>query len=130
MEKQEILTEVMSVSDEEKRIGETIPIPSREELIQKASMSFIRNKTAFGNLFPKLSSKQKNRVALAILEMPIEGIPVLLKSNEEKLVFAVGQRLLADRFLLTYDSIVQKKIEDKGIDSINKQPKENENENI
>lgn len=101
-EKKEVLTEVTSIAKEEEKSGEKINVPSVEELKQRAAAAFITNKTRLAALFPNLSSKEKNRVMAAILDLPTDGIPVHLKSENEKLCFALGQRMISDRFVLTY----------------------------
>jgi len=94
-------TEVTSIQKEEEKTGQKINVPSAEELVSRAGGSFITNKKYLAELFPKLSSRAKNRVLLAILDLPTDGIPVNLKEDEEKLCFALGQRVISDRFILT-----------------------------
>ena len=100
-EKQQLVTEVTSIAKEEAKTGQHIPIPTEEELVQKANSSFIVNRKRFADIFATLSSKQKNRVANSILDLPQDGLPVYLKENKEKLAFAIGQRVIADRFIIT-----------------------------
>lgn len=128
----EVLTEVTSVDKEEKKTGQSIPIPSPEQLLQNALSTVISSKVAASNLFSKLSSKEKNRVFNAILDIPTEGLPVKLKSNEEKLCYSYGQQNKNSQFLVIQDYINKeiqklkekdnKKKEDK-LD--NNKPKEN-----
>ncbi len=109
------VTQVTSISQEEKKTGVKAEMPSAEELVTRASSSIIINTKrlsdiingkAQGNKYV-VSRKGMNRVLLAILNLPTEGIPVNLSSNEEKLAFALGQRLIADRFILTQHHISQ-----------------------
>lgn len=108
MEEKEILkTEVTSVAQEENKTGVKIEVPSAEELAQRASISFLRNRKQFGQLFNNLSVRGKTRVMNAVLDLPADGVPVYLKNEEEKLAFAVGQRVISDRFIITQHHIVQ-----------------------
>lgn len=103
---EELLTEVTSVKREEEKTGKEIPVPTEEELIQRAHASFITSTQLMLPIFEKLKSRAKTRVLASILDLPKDGIPVKLKSNEEKSCFALGQRAISDRFLLTYYHIV------------------------
>jgi hypothetical protein len=103
------VTQVTSLAQEEQRTGVKANVPSAEELVTRASSSIIVNSKRLNDLIEGKGSSQKykisrggmNRVLLAILNLPTEGLPVNLKTNEEKLAFAIGQRLISDRFVLT-----------------------------
>lgn len=110
----EVLTEVTSIAKEEERTGIKQEMPSAEELVTRASTSTIVNTKKLADLIfgkaqggrdYKISRKGMNRVLLSILSLPTEGIPVNLTTNEEKLAFALGQRLISDRFILMQDHI-------------------------
>ena len=129
---EELKTEVTSIQQEEERTGEKIHVPSAEELVARASSSMIINKKHLGDLITrrdggkgtfKLNRKALNRVILAILDMPTGGLPVYLKSEDEKAAFILGQRLVADRFILMqhHISLEMKK-------RLDKQPSENKSE--
>lgn len=106
--KQEILTEVTSIAEEEKKTGTKINVPKPEELVARASSSLIANQRYLANLLDKkeggtkyvISRKGMNRVLNAILALPVEGIPVKLQSNEEKAAFAIGQNIVRDMFII------------------------------
>jgi len=98
-------TEVTSIAKEEARTGQEVKMPSVEELVSRAQMSFIINRKKFGDVFAKLSARGKNRVMSAVLDLPMDGLPVYLKGDVEKLGFALGQRILSDRFLITQHHI-------------------------
>jgi len=98
-------TEVTSIAKEEARTGQEVKVPSVEELVSRAQMSFIINRKKFGDVFAKLSSRGKNRVMSSVLDLPMDGLPVYLKGDVEKLGFALGQRILSDRFLITQHHI-------------------------
>jgi hypothetical protein len=100
-----LLTEVTSIAKEEEKTGEKIPIPSEEELLRRANMSFLVNRKKFSDIFKTLSSKQKSRVADAILDLPQDKLPVYLKESNEKYAFALGQRIIMDRFTITLHHI-------------------------
>jgi len=110
--KKEIKTEVTSIRQEEKKTGQTIKMPSPEEMIAKASASFMANRRHLSQLFPKLSSKAKNRTIMAILDLPQEDLHVPLKKDDERLAFAIGQRMLADRFLMTQYYMMEQRKKD------------------
>lgn len=99
----EPLTEVTSIAKEEEKTGEKIPIPSIDELIQRAAIGHMQNLRVFESILEsgELSSKAKNRVILAVLALPTNKIPVKLKTDAEKAAFAYGQRAINDRFLVT-----------------------------
>ena len=103
--KEKPTTEVTSVAKEEERTGTHMPIMSADDLANRAVTSFIRNRRDFNNLFSNLSARGKTRVMNAVLDLPTEGIPVLLKDEKEKLAFAIGQRMIADRFIMTQHHI-------------------------
>lgn len=105
--KEEVKTEVTSIAKEEKKTGTKIEVPSEEELLARASQSFFNNRMVLSKLYPRLSSKGKTRVMNAILDLPTEDIPVKLKGNDEKLAFALGQRIISDRFVVTQYHINQ-----------------------
>lgn len=111
-----LTTEVTSVAQEEAKSGQKINVPQGEELYAKASMSFIRNMQFLNQLVNgknggnyKISRKGMNRVLNAILQLPMDGLPVALQGNEEKTAFLLGQRLIADRYIITHHHIVQER---------------------
>lgn len=108
----EVLTEVTSVAAEEERTGQKVNIPSAEELVQRANVSYIQNLKMIEQLINArqgsgylISRKGMNRLLLSILSLPMDDIRVTLQGKEEKYGFGVGQRLIADRFLLTQHHI-------------------------
>jgi len=107
--KKEILTEVTSVAAEEARTGKTI-IDKRmtaEEIVAKATGSFIGGITLLERIFNTLSTRGKTRTMLAIMDLPKDGVPVRLQNDSEKQAFAIGQRIISDRFIITQHYIVQ-----------------------
>lgn len=104
----EVLTEVTSIAKEEEKSGVKVETPSAEELVARASSSLIVNmkrleqlvKGKNGGTKYKISRKGMNRVITSILSLPTGGLPVKLQGEEEKLAFALGQRLISDRFIL------------------------------
>ena len=105
--KEELKTEVTSVAQEELRTGIKIDVPSAEELVARASSAFIRNRQAFNNEFAQLSARGKQRVMNSVLDLPVDGVPVYLNGEVEKLAFALGQRVISDRFIITQHHIMQ-----------------------
>lgn len=108
----EVLTEVMSIADEEARTGQKIDVGSPDDLYGKAANSYVRNMKMLndilsmtkGNSNPAFAVSRKglNKVINAILQLPQDGLPVTLNTDLEKTAFALGQRIIADRFLMTY----------------------------
>jgi hypothetical protein len=50
-----------------------------------------------------------NRVLTSILQLPQDGLAVNLQGKEEQACFALGQRVIADRYLVTHYHIIQEK---------------------
>ncbi len=103
----ELVTEVTSIAKEEERTGQKIKMPSAEEMVQRASLSLIRNLQQLKILMPKLSGRGRVRATLAGLQLPVDGVPVSLKKEEEQLVFALIQRTISDRFIILQHHISQ-----------------------
>jgi hypothetical protein len=118
----DVRTEVTSIAAEEARTGQKINVPTSEELVARATGSYIRNIEELDKLINsknqtkyKISRHGMNRVLNAILQLPMDDLPVLLQGKEEKLAFGLGQRIIADRYLITHYHIVeeQKKLNKK-----------------
>lgn len=107
VKQEQVLTEVTSIAQEEEKSGQKIELPSFEEMARRASTSFITNKAKLAHVFTNLSGRGKDRVMSAIMDLPTEGIPVFLRKDEEKLAFAIGQRMIADRFVIMQFHIKQ-----------------------
>jgi hypothetical protein len=101
----ELTTEVTSVVDQEQKTGQKIELPKPEELLAKAYGSFISSMVQLEKVFIKLSSKQKTRTLIAILDLPTEGSIVKLKTKEEQYCYLLGQRIQSDRFIIIQDAI-------------------------
>lgn len=126
-------TEVTSIAREEAATGQKIAMPSAEELYTRASMSFIRNMKHLNDLITsrnggsyKISRKGMNRLVNSILQLPMDGLPVTLQGEEEKMAFALGQRIIADRFLITQKHIIEER---KRLQEESEQAKMNETTN-
>ncbi len=111
-----LTTEVTSIAREEQASGQKIEIPSAEELYSRASMSFVRNMKHLNDLIAgrngpsyKISRKGMNRIMNSILQLPQDDLPVNLQSKEEKSAFALGQRVIADRYLITHYHILEER---------------------
>lgn len=111
--KEPLKTEVTSIANEEKQ-GATIEVPQPQDLVNRASASLLTNLKILemfadakqgSEMF--LSKKAMKRVLLAIIDLPSEGVPVKLRGEAEKKAFAIGQRAIADRFLITQHYINQ-----------------------
>lgn len=105
--KEEIKTEVTSIAKEEEK-GASIKVPNPQELVNRASASLLTNLKVLEAFIDApsgsdmhLSKKAMKRVLLSIIDLPTEGVPVKLRTEAEKKAFAIGQRAIADRFLIT-----------------------------
>lgn len=96
----EINSEVTSIAKEEERTGQTINIPNAERLVQIMSAELIRCKREIANLLPTMSKKDIQRATLAYLDLPTGEVPVYLKSEESKKLFAFGQRAIMARMVV------------------------------
>jgi hypothetical protein len=99
-EKKEVLTEITSIAKEEEKNNVKVDVPSSEELVAKASASFIKHRVLLNQKFKGLSSKAKCRVLDSIMDLPAEGLKVCLQSEDEKLCFAYGQRIQSDKLII------------------------------
>jgi len=114
-----LTTSVTSIAMEEAASGQQVQLPSGDELYQKAMMSFIRNMKYLNDLLNKtkgsgsssqaISRKGMNRLMNSILQLPMDGLPVTLQGDDEKMAFALGQRLIADRYMITHHHILQER---------------------
>lgn len=111
-----VLTEVTSVAREEQLTGQQIKIPTAEELYSRATLSFVRNLKHLSDLINgkngpsyKISRKGMNRILNAVLQLPMDNLPVMLQGDDEKAAFALGQRIIADRYIITHHHILEEK---------------------
>jgi urease gamma subunit len=114
--KKVLTTEVTSLAQEELNTGVKVEIPDAEELYSRSIASYIRNMKHLSDLVNyrnggsyKISRKGMNRILTSILQLPQDGLQVTLQGEEEKSAFALGQRIIADRFIVTQYHIFQEK---------------------
>lgn len=114
IDSKEVRTEVTSIAAEEAKTGVKINVPTSEELVARATGSYIRNIEELDKLINsknqtkyRISRHGMNRVLNAILQLPMDDLPVLLQGKEEKLAFGLGQRIITDRYLITHYHIVE-----------------------
>ena len=105
----ETLTEVTSVAQEELKNNVQVQTPSAEELVHRASSSLSAGLQELERVFrsDKISRRGMARAMIAILDLPSQGIPVRLKKGMEQYAFAVGQRVVRDRFIITQYHVAQ-----------------------
>lgn len=123
LQQKEVLTEVTTIAKEEAKTGQKI-IPenlTQEELVKRASMSLIKSRKQLAEVFGKLSKKATIRLVLAAFDLPTEGLPVYLVSQEEKLGFALAQACFSSKFIIIQNAINNQLLEQKAL-------KEKENE--
>jgi len=104
-----IKTEVTSIAAEEKRTGQKIELPSAERIIANATQAYIQDMGQLERTFGTLGGRAKIRALMAILSIPTDNMPVELISDEEKFAFALGQRIVQHRFLITQYHITQER---------------------
>jgi hypothetical protein len=133
------VTEVTSVAAEELKTGQEIPTPTIDELVARATASYIRNLSTLENIVRghkggsyHVSRRGMNRIMMSILQLPQDGLPVTLQGDTEKLAFALGQRIIADRFVITQHHIAEemKRIKAAKEAKAAEQAKENTNEGV
>jgi hypothetical protein len=100
---EEVTTTVTSVAQEEAKTGQKVELPSNEELLGRIGVAYTQHRLLFKQIFNKLSSKEKNRVCDSLLELPMDDMKVVLKSEEEKAAFKLGQQVQLYRFILIQD---------------------------
>jgi len=132
-ENNKLLTKVTSIAEEEEKTGQKIDIPSPEKLVSNAAMALINCRKQISMLLPNMSKKAINRAVVAMLDIPTDGIPVELKTKEEKLMFDLGQKAINSRFLIVQhhvsQQIKQKKEEDKAKEKLEAEKAESSKEN-
>ena len=105
----EVVTEVTSIANEEKKTGQKINLPSPEELVARASASLLTHRRMIDPMFGNLSKKATLRVLYAIFDVPQDGVPVKFKSDDEKRAFYIGQNMMRDIFLIMQHHIYQQR---------------------
>lgn len=98
----ELLTEVTSIAAEEERTGQTIPVPTPEELVANSSMAIIANRKHLSRVLPNLGKKAMQRAILAALDLPKDGEPVRLVGNDEKLAFRLMQSTIRAMYTVLF----------------------------
>lgn len=109
----EINTELTSIAEEEKKSGTTIQVPQPEQLVALASASLLNMRRASNQLMLGMSKRGLIRAFNAILDLPTEGVPVFLQTDEEKKLFACGQRAISDRYVIITHHIKKAIAEDR-----------------
>lgn len=125
--KEELLTQVTSIAQEEARTGQKIKMPSPEEMVARASSSLIMNQQRLNMIIGKhgadygISRKGMSRVVNAIFSLPQEGQKVLLQSKEEKAAFVVGQSIIRDMFIIMANHAHQEAVKAKSLELQNQE---------
>lgn len=134
----EVLTEVTSIAAEEARTGQTIDVGTPEDIYAKAMSSYVRNMHQLDEILSAkagnkaaISRNGMDRVLMAILQLPQDGLPVRLKTDLETAAFGIGQRIIADRYLMTHYHIVEEAKKRKALqaEQVTAQQTNNEGEN-
>jgi hypothetical protein len=118
------LTEVTSIAQEEERTGQKIILPSEEIMVQRAIADIYEQRRYISGLLKNMSHRGIYRAVMAILDLPAEKIPVKLLDDDEKMLYARGQRLLTSRYLVLHHA-TRKAFEEH---KLKQQEKELENE--
>jgi len=104
---EENTTRVTSIAQEEERLGQKVKMPSIEELVSRAGIATIQDRKRLSQILPNLGKKSMQRAILAGLDLPTEGLPVKLRTDEEKVAFVLIQKLISSRFILMQNHISQ-----------------------
>jgi hypothetical protein len=119
LEKQEeaapgIVTETTSIKQEEAKTPEQVPKElTEEEYVNRAMSDYIGGVHHIELMLKKMSRRAVCRAFIAILKLPEEGQKVNFQSNEERVVFGIGQRVLNSRTTLLLNHMKNKIQEDK-----------------
>lgn len=101
----EVVTQVTSIAQEDLKNNTQTKLPSPEELVAKASVSLMQKRQLLNNIVGNLSKKATLRVLAAGLDLPAEGLPILLKTEQEKMGYMLLQQIQRDRFIILQDAI-------------------------
>jgi hypothetical protein len=103
-EKNEIVkqvnSEVTTIAKEEERTGQKINLPQGEQLVMIMANELMRCKREIAALLPTMSKRAIHRATLAYLDLPTDDVPVYLKGDDEKKLFAFGQRAIMARMVV------------------------------
>jgi hypothetical protein len=95
-----VLTEVTSIRQEELKTGKEIPVPSAEKLVMNAIFGIEKNKKLVYSLVSEMPKKQILRALVAALDLPTDKVPVYLKQEKEKALFATLQQAQQQKFIV------------------------------
>lgn len=107
------VTKIETLAGEEKKTGKKIEMPTAEQLVSIVSANLIKNRKDINNMLWDMSKKQVIRTVMALLDIPQAQMPVYLKTEEEKIVFAIGQKALYNKFTIIQHSINQEIAKDR-----------------
>lgn len=100
----EVLTEVTSVAKEEDKTGQEVPVTA-EQMREIAIKDYFGGMMAIAKELPNLSNRGVRRLLIALLQLPHPDEPVKLVSNEERMLFGIGQRVQIARMYLMMESM-------------------------
>jgi hypothetical protein len=86
-------TDVTTVKAEEAKTPEA-PKMTKEQMLTLAARDYIGGLSQIQSLLPKMSSRGVRRVLVALLRLPEENLKVNFQTDEEKMMFGIGQRVL------------------------------------
>lgn len=103
-----VYTKVTSVAEENKK-GANIKLPNPEEIVTKVSMAHITQKKVFNDLFGSkaLSARARQRIMNALLDLPMDNMRSLFKSDVEYQTFLVGQTVLNYKFTIITHHVIK-----------------------
>ena len=99
-------TRVTSVAKEEERTGKKIEVPTAEKLVANASIAILQTRKGLHQQFAKMSKKAMLRAVVAIFSLPENDLPVQLKTDEEKVAYALAQRHMMARFTVMQKAVL------------------------
>jgi hypothetical protein len=127
--KTNLVTRVTSIAKEEELTGEKIELPSAEKLVANASAALYQTRKGLAQVFSKMSKKQTIRAITAIFSLPEDNIPVGLKTDEEKMAYALAQRHMMSRFLIMQKHVADEVKRRKSEEELAKQTSSEESNN-
>lgn len=95
-----VLTEVTSIRQEELKTGKEIPVPNAETLVRNSIIGIEKNKQIVYSLISEMSKKQIQRAVVAALDLPMDKVPVYLKTDKEKALYATLQQATQQKFIV------------------------------
>ena len=103
-----VKTEMTSIIDEEKKTPEAAPHMTAQDYVDGAIKDYMGGILQVQKIIKTMSKRSLCRALVAVLKLPEEGQKVNFQSDEERMVFGIGQRILNARTTLILNHMQQK----------------------